>query len=222
MITLTQYIQTSIGKKQVVAITGLMLVVYVIGHLAGNLLLYLGPQAFNGYAHKLEGLRPGLYVIEVALLLVFVIHIYFTALVIWENIQSRPKRYKVYGESGPRSWATRLRMYTGVYILLFVVWHICDFTLIDKHGPRSMINGQSLGLYGVVFNSFSDPLHSILYIMAMMCLGLHLSHGIQSFAQTFGWEGPKIKGFSDAAALMIAFGYSSIPIYVYFVTHSIK
>ena len=213
---------SSITKKQIIALTGLLLIVFIIGHLAGNLFIYGGPEAFNGYAEKLEKLRPVLNIMEYALLFVFVIHILLTVLVVIENIKARGglKRYAVDKSVGDRSWATRLMPYTGTYILLFIVWHLFDFTFADHNGVRSYIAGKSYGLYGVVVNSFVDPLHSVLYVIAMCFLGLHLSHGTESLVQTFGFNHPRytpaILKLSRCFALLIVIAYSSIPLYVFF------
>lgn len=214
-----QYLRSSLGKKQITAATGLVLIGFVIMHLAGNLLLYLGPQAFNGYAHKLAGLRPGLYLIETFLLVVFLIHLHLTALIVLENRRARPVGYKVSPAEDDDLFLSRLMPWTGTVIVAFVLWHLRDFTFTDHEGARSLLrDGQSYGLYGVVYNSFTDPLHSAAYILAMAALGIHLSHGIQSFAQTFGWNHPKytpaVKRLSHGLGFLIAAGYSSIPIYV--------
>ena len=218
MNTISTYCQSSIGRKQIVATTGLLLILFIIAHLAGNLLIYLGPEAFKNYAKKLASLRPGLYLVEVALAAVFIIHIYATTFLVLENIAARSQRYAITRIKGERSLATRLMPYTGVYLLLFLIWHLLDFTFVDKHGPQSFLHGESYGLYGIVVNSFSDPVHSLLYVAAMMCLGLHLGHGVESFMQTFGINNPqctpKIKAFSYWFGFLIAWGYSSIPIYV--------
>ncbi len=213
---------TSICKKQIVAITGLMLVLFIIAHLVGNLFIYGGPSAFNAYAEKLEHLGIVLKVMEYGLLLVFLIHIWFTATVVLENIKARGglTRYAVDYPSQQRSWATRLMPYSGTYILLYVIWHLFDFTFIDKEGPRSYIGDESYGLYGVVVNAFADPLHAVLYVIAMCFLGLHLAHGVESVIQTLGIKNSKhstaINNFSRCFAILIVIGFSSIPIYISF------
>lgn len=209
----------SIGKKQVVAVTGLILVSFVIVHLAGNLLLYLGPEAFNGYAKKLAGLRPGLYLLEAGLIVLFLTHLWLTALLVVENLHARPLRYRLVRSSGKNSVGARLMPLTGTVIVIFVLWHLRDFTFTDHHGPRSVLSdGQSHGLYGVVYNSFQDPAHSLLYVIAMTALGLHLSHAIQSFVQTMGFNHarytPAIQKISNGLGFLIALAYSSIPVYV--------
>jgi succinate dehydrogenase / fumarate reductase, cytochrome b subunit len=213
------FLKSSIGKKQVVAVTGVLLMLYLVAHLLGNLFIFVGPKAFNTYANTLASFRPGLYVIEVALLFVFLIHIWFTVLVVLENIRSAGMtRYSVANAKSHRSWATRLRVYTGIFILAFVVWHIMDFTLIDHHGARSFIGQKSFGLYGVVFNSFLNPVHSALYILAMISIGFHLAHGVQSCVQTFGYNhptyAPMIRNAGNWFGILIAVGFSSIPVYV--------
>ncbi len=220
MLRFLQYYQTSLGKKQIVASTGLFLILFVIVHLAGNLFIFGGPDIFNAYAKKIAGLRPFLYLLELGLLFLFLLHLYTTTLLVLENIQSRGiSRYSVYQPVGQRSWATRLMPYTGLMIFAFVIWHLLDFTFVDHQGPRSILkDGQSYGLYGVVYNAFSDPLHSFLYIIAMIAVGLHFNHGIQSFFQTFGWLSPSnesiIKKISHFSGTMVALVYSMLPIHV--------
>jgi len=220
---LCAYYQSSIGKKQIVAVTGLLLIGFLLGHLAGNLLIYLGAETFNNYAKKLVNLRPGLYLVEAGLFFIFVVHLYLTALLVLENIRARDVAYVVKKSTEQRSLATRLMPYSGTIILAFVVWHLLDFTFIDKHGPRSVLaDGQDYGLYGIVYNAFTDPVHSILYIIAMFAIGLHLSHGLQSFAQTFGFRNTSndqcIQKTSNIVAYGIALGYSTIPVYVMYQT----
>lgn len=212
-------LKSSIGKKQIVAATGLVLILFVIGHLAGNLFIYSGAEGYNHYAQKLASLRPGLYWVEFLLFIIFITHLFVTALLVLENIKARPIRYASYKPSPDRSLAARLMPYTGTFIFLFVIWHLLDFTFIDKHGARSILaDGQSYGLYGVVYNSFLNPVHSGFYILAMMCVGFHLAHGVQSFFQTFGFNHPVyfpwIKKISNAFGVLIALGYSLIPIYI--------
>jgi len=215
---LKDYFASSIGRKQVVAVTGLILIGFLIGHLAGNLIIFLGPLAFNAYAEKLSHLRPGLYIVEFGLLGIFIVHIYMTATLILDNIKARGSGYRVKQTQGERSWAARLMPYTALAILAFVVWHLLDFTFVDKTGPRSMIGAQSLGLYGIVYNSFTDPFHSTLYIIAMAAIGLHLCHGVESCLQTFGFNNDSnmrtVRTFSQWFAIVISVGFSAIPVYV--------
>ena len=212
------YLKSSIGRKQIVAVTGLLLIGYLIIHLAGNFLLYFGPELFNKYAETLGSLRPGLTFIEIGLLLVFISHIYVTSTLVLENIRARSTDYTVKRNQGERSWATRLMPFTGTFLLAFVIWHIYDFSLVDKHGVRSFMYGKSYGLYGIVYNSFVNPMHSTMYIIAMFCLGFHLWHGVESFMQTFGWNDAKrmytVRTISQWFAAAMTLGFSSIPVYI--------
>lgn len=217
-----KYLNSSIGRKQVVAATGLMLILFVVGHLAGNLTFFFGPKLFNAYAHKLAHLRPGLYLIEGGLLFVFLIHIYFTVLLVHDNIRSRPIDYEVKKSTEQRSLATRLMPLSGVIVFLFVIWHLIDFTFADKNGAQSYLGNAPINyeLYGVVYNAFKNPLHSALYIIAMWAIGMHLSHGIESFSQTFGIKNLEnallIQRISNTAAVLVAGTFSLIPVYVLF------
>ena len=168
---------SSIGKKQIVAATGLCLILFIIGHLAGNLFFYSGPEAFNKYAEKLAHLRPGLLLVEAGLVVIFFVHMWLTVVLAIENHLARPVGYAVHKSAGKRSLATRLMPVTGTIIIAFVIWHLLDFTFSDHHGLLSVLDdGHSHGLYGVVYNAFSNPIHSTLYIIAMAALGFHLSH----------------------------------------------
>jgi len=217
-------LNSSIAKKQTVAITGFLLIFFIITHLGGNLLLYAGPDVFNSYAHKLHSIGPLLLIPRFILFVIFMIHICVIHILVIQNIKARGgfKRYAIEQAVGKRTLSERIILWSGLYILVFVVFHILDFAMADQHGPRSFMYGHSYGLYGLVFNSFKDPIHGILYIVAVCFLGMHLSHGVQSIVQTCGFR-PKwetvIKKLSKFFALMMVLGYSSIPIYVYWLSH---
>lgn len=213
------FAKSSISKKQVVAATGLFLILFVVAHLAGNLYIYGGPEAFNGYAKKLAGLRPGLYFVEAALLAVFLVHLDATARLVLENLRARPVGYRQAPGVAAGSFASRLMPWTGAAIVAFVIWHLLDFTFSDQHGPRSILSdGRGYGLFGVVYNSLGDPVHCVLYIAAMLAVGTHLSHGIQSFIQTFGLVPERrfsaVRRISNGLGIAVALAYSSIPVYV--------
>lgn len=220
------YLKSSIGRKQIVAVTGLLMIGFLIGHLAGNLLIYLGPETFNAYAKKLTGLRPALYIVEAGLAGFVLVHLFLSATLFLENRKSRPVAYQTQKTKGKKSLATRLMPYTGTIIIAFIIWHLIDFTFADKYGDRSILpDGKSYGLYGVVFNAFADPIHSLLYILAVCSLGLHLDHGVQSVIQTFGFHNakytPMVKKFSCIFSWSVVMGYCSIPIYIFIKAQSL-
>lgn len=218
------FLDSSIAKKQTVAITGLLLILFIIVHLAGNLFIYGGPEIFNSYAPKLRSLGHLLLLARVILLVAFMTHIIVTIILIIENIKARGgfKRYAIDQAVGQRSLSEKLMPWSGIYIFVFVIFHILDFSAADQQGPRTFLYGKSYGLYGLEFNSFRDPVHALLYIIAVCFVGLHLSHGVQSVVQTFGFH-PKwfsaIKKGSNLFALIIVLSFVSIPVYVYYLSH---
>lgn len=221
----TMIFNSSIAKKQTVAVTGLLLIFFIITHLGGNLFIYAGPDVFNSYAHKLHSLGPLLLIPRTILFVIFMVHIFVIHILVIQNIRARGglKRYAIDQAVGKRSLGERIILWSGLYILVFVVFHIFNFALSDQHGPRSFLFGNSYGLYGVVFNYFRDPIHDILYIVAMFFLGMHLSHGVQSIIQTSGFR-PKwahvFQNCSNLFAVIMAVGYSSIPVYVYWLSQN--
>lgn len=207
---------SSILRKQIVAVTGLLLVGFVFGHLLGNFLIFVGESAFNAYAQKLQDLGPALYGIEAILLLIFLVHVTLTLSLVWENFQARPDRYAVSISTSKRSLATRIIPITGILVFSFIAWHLLDLKFSEHHG---MVAGlESKGLYARVYEAFSSPAHSLLYILAMIALGMHLSHAIQSFIQTLGLCNQKVQPVIMKISLVIGIAvavlFSSIPIYI--------
>lgn len=215
-------LNTSVVKKQIVAVTGLIGVGFIIGHLAGNSLLLLGPEAFNGYAEKLQSLGEFLWVVRIALIAAFVVHVYFTVLITLENRAARADRYAVSNDLGETNFAKKTMIYTGLLVFFFLFLHLTDFSLADKTGPHSVLNGPegeaSYGLFGLVWNSFLFLPRSVFYILAVCCVGLHLSHGIQSLFQTIGFfhdrYTPAIRTASNTIGALVALGFSVVPLFV--------
>ncbi|MFP6583096.1 MAG: succinate dehydrogenase cytochrome b subunit [Candidatus Hydrogenedentota bacterium] len=216
---------SSIFRKQVSAVTGLAMIGFVIAHLAGNLLIFAGPEAFNAYAHKLEALGPLLWVMRLGLIACVVLHVAITLTLARENTKAREQRYDVEADNGDRKLATRAMKYTGVMIVAFLALHLYDFTFGDKTGPSTVIKGigddSSQGLFGLVWNSFSITngwWRDLFYIAAVSAVGLHLTHAIESAFQTFGVNHdrytPIIKKVSLAVGILVAMTFASIPIYV--------
>ena len=217
-------LNSSIAKKQTVAITGFLLSFFIITHLGGNLFIYAGPAVFNSYAHKLHSVGPLLLIPRLILFSIFMLHIIVIHILVIQNIKARGgfKRYAIDQAVGNRTLAERLMPWSGLYIFVFVIFHIMDFAMADQHGIRTIIHGKSYGLYGMVYNSFKDPVHSILYIVAVYFLGIHLSHGVQSIVQTCGFRpkwGDLIQKCSNYFAVIMVIGYCSIPIYIYWLRY---
>ncbi len=210
---------SSIGKKQVVAVSGLLLILFLIAHLAGNLLIYRGPEAINIYSHTLHSFGPLIRLAEFGLAAIFIIHIVFTAMVVIENKKARPIGYAGGESYKQRSLATRLMPYTGTILLIYVISHLFDFTLANANGPGAFVNGQNLGLYGLIVNEFANPYEVLWYVIAMAAVGFHLVHAIQSVFQTFGFHNPRvtpiIKKAGYVLGILISVSFASIPIYVW-------
>jgi succinate dehydrogenase / fumarate reductase cytochrome b subunit len=212
------YFSSSIGKKVIVALTGIALLLFLLGHLLGNLLIYVGPDALNTYGHKLQSMGPFLWVIRFSLLAIFVIHIVATVQLTRQNRAAR-NRY-AHGATVQASKASRTMIISGLIILAFVIYHILQFT-VGSIDPELMSFKTSEGyhdIYKMVVIGFSAPFVSGFYIFAMSLLCMHLSHGFSSVFQTLGlrteksW--PVIVFVGWAYAAFIFLGNISIPITV--------
>ncbi len=213
----SELLAKSIVKKQIVAITGLMMVGFILAHLAGNLLIFLGPKVFNGYAAQLASVPEILWVMRIGLIAAFILHVYFTILLWLENRAARPERYAV-AATDASTFAGRTMIYTGALVFFYLWLHLANFTFGDREGPSAVISGQNYGLYGIVWNTFSRVPYVFIYVVAMTCIGFHLSHGIQSMCQTVGFfhdrYTPAIRKISIVLGAIVAVGFSLIPLYV--------
>lgn len=202
--------KTSVGKKQVVALTGLALVGFLAAHLAGNFLMYKGAQAFDSYAEFLEH-QTLLPLAELGLLSFFLVHIVWGLKVFIENRRARPQRYEVEASTDAWPYAARWMGYSGVLTLVFLVVHVATFKFMaPEEGPHESIFAW------VMFN-FKNPLYSFFYVGCMVSLAIHLSHGIKSAFQTLGVNDPRLTPFIEragvAVALALTAGFASLPIW---------
>ena len=207
-------LNSSIGKKFVMAVTGMTLMLFLIIHLAGNLSLYGGQKAFNGYVGILEVIKPLIRVIEIILGLIFVFHI-INGIRLWvENKIARPHGYTINGSRKNTDVFSRTAFITGSIIFIFLVLHLQTIWYKFNY------TGSELDLYVITTEWFSHLWYSSLYIVAIVLLGFHLNHGFQSAFQTFGWNNkkyfPLIEKLGTLYAIIISLGFGSIPIYFYF------
>lgn len=221
---LLAFIQSSIGRKIIVAVTGVALAGFVLGHMVGNLLLFLGPEAINTYGDKLKSTGNLLWVARIGLLVFVGLHIYFTIKLTLEN--KRARGHEKYAVSSPRksTLASRTMAISGLILLSFIVYHILHFTLHAGNDYGKLYTTlESSGkrvhdVYTMVIHGFSWWPASLFYIVAMGLLSLHLSHGVSSMFQTLGiatartW--PLFKFIGVAFAVLIFVGNSSIPLAV--------
>lgn len=218
-------LDSSILRKQIVAVTGLALVGFILAHLSGNLLIFGGPEMLNGYAKKLRDLGALLWVLRIGLLAAFLTHVFLTIQLTLENRAARIHRYAVGGSKVDVElvFAKRTMILSGLVIFVYIGLHLIDFTFRDHHGPNSIVavaegDPVDLGLYGLVWNSFLQPWRAILYLFVMVVLGFHLAHAIQSVATTLGYHDwaltPKLRRASLYIGMAVALAYSLIPIYI--------
>ncbi len=213
-----QYIKSSLGQKQLIAVTGIGMVLFLIAHLIGNLLIFKGPDALNDYSKTLHDLGALLWVARIGLLAFFLIHFMLVAKLVIQNIKARAHAYSMPLHKSTRSLFTKLMRYSGVIIFVYIFWHLYDYTFTPPSMDNAVIDGVYYGLYGHLYNSFLNPIRSVFYIVTMFAIGAHLIHGVHSVIQTFGFNHPVYtpmsKKVSWALAAVIALGFSAIPLYV--------
>ena len=210
-------LSSSVGEKFLIAVTGLALFLYLVLHLAGNLVLFLGPEQFNGYAHALIS-NPLVIPAEIGLAAVFVLHVWKTVVMWWHNRQARPSQYvqkKWTGYPSRKSLASTTMIYTGALTALFVVLHVWNF----RFGATGEVGGQR-DLYGLVARFFQSPLNVVFYEIALVLLGFHLWHGFSSAFESLGGDEPRytprILLAGKVLAIVIAGGFVIIPLWVFF------
>jgi succinate dehydrogenase / fumarate reductase cytochrome b subunit len=214
---LIAFYQSSIGKKYVVAVTALLLILYVLGHLAGNLQIYMGPDRINAYAKFLHDLGPILWIIRIILLAAFVTHIVATIQLAQENRLAKPQKYAVAGYQRS-TIASRTMIVSGLIVLCFVIYHLLQFT-VQVTDPEFREVHDSIGrhdVYRMLILGFKHPLVSLFYVVALFLLTTHLSHGFASVAQTLGLNNRKIANLVSTGGQTLAWvvfaGYISIPL----------
>jgi succinate dehydrogenase / fumarate reductase cytochrome b subunit len=208
------YVASTIGRKAVMAATGLVLFVFVLGHFVGNLTLYAGPEAINGYSHFLRTFLhgAGIWVARLVLLTCAVLHVWSATSLTLESWAARPVGYKRW-KAKDSTYASRTMRWGGVILFAFIVFHILHLTLGRFH--PDYVPGD---VYHNVVAGFQVWPVSLFYIVAMVLLGLHLDHGVWSMCQTLGLEHPRYKRWARGAALgfalLIVVGNCSFPIAV--------
>lgn len=219
MIKSHNYFTSSVGKKQIMALTGFGLVGFTAAHLLGNLLILVGPDAFNMYAYKLTS-NPLIYVAEAGLVGMFMLHLFLAVILKLQNMAARPQGYFVKTKTGRgETFASSTMPYTGLIILVFVVIHLLNFKYGSNY-PTTVDGIQMRDIYRTVIEYFADPLYVVWYVFAMLTLGLHTSHGFQSMFQSWGFNHPKYTPIIQTAALayglFVGLGFSILAIFCHF------
>jgi succinate dehydrogenase / fumarate reductase cytochrome b subunit len=204
--------RSSIGKKYIMAVTGLIGYGFILGHMTGNLLMFQGSEKMNAYAEFLRSLGGLLWAARLTLLIALVLHVVAAYQLTRMSLQSRPVPYEHWKDVGS-NYASRTMRWTGPILLLFIVYHLLDFTF-GKTNPN-FVPGD---VYGNVIASFSIWYISAFYIIAMFALGIHLYHGAWSMFQSLGINNPKYDPLIRRLTILLTFviigGFISIPIAV--------
>lgn len=211
-------LKSSIGAKALMAVTGIILVLFVIGHMLGNLQVYLGADALNAYAAKLQSLGPLLWVIRLVLLGTFLAHISAAMRVVKLNKAARPVAYQQQKDQAT-TFAARTMWVSGVLILLFAIYHVLHLTVgvVDPAGAYGALDSEGRhDVYGMVIAGFQHWPTTAIYTVAMVVLCLHVSHGASSMLQTLGLRRPgNASGFDKigpALAIILLIGNLSMPL----------
>lgn len=225
---LTGVIRSSIGKKVITGITGLALVIFILEHVYSNLLYFSpNPDAYNENAHFLISLKI-IYVLEIGLLAVFLLHIVVGVSIALKKRRARPEGYKKYqsvGKPSRQSLSSRTMIFTGLVLLVFLVIHIITF----KFGPGiaegyvAMIDGEPVrDLKRLLEEKFQHAPYAFGYTFVMILLGFHLRHGIWSAFQSLGAMKPKLSpvvyAIGGVLAVLVAVGFLVLPLWIFF-TH---
>lgn len=208
MTWLSNFILSSVGRKQLMALTGLGLSGFLIAHLSGNLLIFVGEEAFNAYAAFLTS-QPWLPLARLGLAGVAILHIALAFNLTLTNAKARPTPY-YYKAPSDATVASRSMILTGLLILIFVIIHLFNFTWDHNTGEG--------GLYGLVVTKLSNPTYALFYLASMAVLAGHLVHGIQSAFQSFGINHskytPLIEKGCIGLSIALCVGFASIPFYL--------
>jgi succinate dehydrogenase / fumarate reductase, cytochrome b subunit len=211
---------SSVGTKLVIGATGLALFFYLLIHIAGNLLVFFGPAFFNKYAYTLES-NPLLPLIELALLAVFLVHVYKTVRMFLGNQNTRPARYAMKrpaGRPSRKSLASSTMIVSGLWLLVFLIVHVKAFK--EGWGTEYPWPAGGRDLYRQEMETFTHPLMVAFYLLSMAVVGSHLWHGISSAVQSLGGDHPKwtprVLLAGKLIAVLIAGGFMVIALWAHF------
>jgi len=220
--------KSSLGKKYLMAVSGALLFLFVVGHLAGNLQIFLGPEAINRYGHFLQSNVEFLWPVRIGLLVLVGLHIWSAIQLSVENKAARPVGYAGDPAAPAASYASRTMLMSGLIIAAFIIYHLLHYTVqmeainmagVDfKHLETSVGFERTHDVYAMMVIGFRQPLVSAFYIAAIALLCMHLSHGIYAMFQSLGIKVgfcPCLpKGLAKWSAILIFVGYVSIPVAV--------
>jgi succinate dehydrogenase / fumarate reductase cytochrome b subunit len=200
---------SSIGRKMVMSLTGLLLLGFLVAHVAGNMTLFVDGATFDAYTAKLKSYGPLLYVAEVGLIVLFVAHMATAVRLSLGNREARKTRYVVRNDRGQSTVASRSMILSGLVVAVFLVVHLIDFRFDDAFNEAPA---------GLVQEKLSSPGKGAFYIVCMVVLGLHLSHGIRSSVQSLGISHPRLEApvrfLGIGLAFLLAVLFAAIPAFL--------
>jgi succinate dehydrogenase / fumarate reductase, cytochrome b subunit len=215
------FFSTSIGTKMLIGATGLMLIVYLILHLLGNLLIFLGPATFNAYAHLLIS-NPLVVPVEIGLAAVFFIHVYKALTNWWANRQARPVGYykrQWGGKPSRKTIASSTMIFSGIIIFAFIVIHLLQFRFGAEYEFHTATGEEIRDIYRLEMEVFGNIVNVVFYVFAMVVIGFHLWHGFWSGFQSLGASHsrftPAVITAGKVLAFIIAGGFVFIPIWIF-------
>ena len=209
---------SSIQKKMIMGVCGAIWAGFVFVHMAGNMLILVSAEIYNRYAHAIVSNKPLLYVTEAILIGALLVHVGVAIKLVLENRRAKPQKYAVAAVGDKRATlASRTMAFQGSILLFFIIYHLITF----KYGTEYIVsyNGIEMrDLHRLVIEIFQQPLYVVGYIVCLLLLGWHLSHGVSSVFQSLGLNHPKyyrkIKWVGCIYALVVAAGFISQPLYV--------
>ena len=213
-----QILSNTVGRKILMAVSGLFMLFFVIVHLLGNTTIFFGPNALNTYAEKLHSLGPLVWAFRCFMLAMLGLHVVFGVLLTLENWAANPGKYAV-NRKLKANFSSETMIWTGAILLGFLVYHLLQFTLrVTPDILPEAIAKRPGDVYSMVVSSFGHKAISLVYVGAMVVLFLHLKHGIQSFFQSLGLNNdqtlPRFATLGTALSALFLLGYSAIPILI--------
>jgi len=221
---------SSLGRKYLMAVTGGVMVLFVLGHLAGNLQIFIGPDQINAYGHFLQSNLEIIWPARIVLLACLLLHIWSAAALTRDNLAARPVNYE-HWEPTAASYASRTMVWSGVIVAVFILYHLLHYTIMAQ-APSLGLTGQDFhslldqhvpprhDIYRMMILGFSNRWVSLFYIVGVGLLCLHLSHGASAMWQSLGWKknsySPLLDGLARWGSLAVFLGYISIPLAVLF------
>ena len=204
----TRTFSTSVGKKQLMAVTGFLFLLFLTAHLLGNLSVYGGPASFVSYAEHLHALGKLLLAAEIGMAVALIIHVTTAVFLFFENRRARPVRYAVDKGGGGRTLSSQTMPYTGLLILGFIGVHLATFS-------HHIVDQTTRNIFQIAAAVFSNPIYLAIYVIGVLLVTFHVRHGLWSAFQTVGANHPKympfIQKLSIVFAVIVAIGFGSLP-----------